>query len=89
MEDTFEVLQGQILKLLEALGKLKSDKKQLLEEKEGLNKEIAQLNKKIEDLQNENNQLHNQLRQISQGPKIDQQKVETLLAKVEEAIKGI
>ncbi len=82
MEDTLSLFEQQIERLLDAVIKLKAEKKQLLEANEALQKQVQDLQNRVEELQNEVDELS----KSAQGGQMVQERLDSLLSRINKAL---
>ncbi len=82
MEDALSVLTERIGKLLENYEKLSAEKKQLIEANSALENRVKELQEHIDSLEREAEQL----RSSSKGTEVVQEKVDSLLSRINDVI---
>ncbi len=82
MDDSFAVFEQQIEKLIEAVVKLKTEKKQLLEANEELQERIKQIQGELDKAQEETDSL----KQSAQGSEPAKEKLDSLLSRINDAL---
>jgi len=82
VEDALNVLVERIGKLLERYEKVNAEKKQLLEANSALEEKVKELQERIDVLEREAEELRNK----TKGSEVAQEKLDSLLSRINEAI---
>ncbi|RKZ24922.1 hypothetical protein DRQ29_07155 [bacterium] len=82
VDDTFAVFEEQIEKLIDAVKRLKTEKKQLIEANQQLEEQVKNLRDEIERINREKDELA----QSVQGTESAKEKLDSLLSRINEAL---
>ena len=82
MDDPVSILEKQLEKLLDALVKLKAEKRQLLEANEALQKQVKQLQSRVDALQQESDDI----KKASKGSQVAHDRMDSLLSRINDAL---